>query len=62
MDTDAAFVAMPFADIQSPAIGVSLLQAQLDLRGRASHVFYFNVWLAELIGLPLYKRVSESCL
>jgi ribosomal peptide maturation radical SAM protein 1 len=57
---DVAFVVMPFADIQTPAIGVSLLQAQLVARGRSSRVFYFNIRFAELIGEPLYRRLSDG--
>jgi ribosomal peptide maturation radical SAM protein 1 len=57
---DVAFVVMPFADNQSPAIGVSLLKAQLDARGRTSRIFYFNIDFAELIGQPLYFRLSNG--
>ena len=57
---DVAFVVMPFADIQCPAIGVSLLKAQLDARRRTSRVLYFNIELAELVGQPLYFRISSG--
>ncbi len=60
MGIDVAFVVMPFADIQSPAIGVSLLQAQLDARGRTSRVLYFNIRFAELIGESLHRRLSDG--
>jgi ribosomal peptide maturation radical SAM protein 1 len=60
MSIDVAFVVMPFADIQTPAIGVSLLQAQLDARGRSSRILYFNLRFAELIGEALYRRLSEG--
>jgi ribosomal peptide maturation radical SAM protein 1 len=59
-NVDVAFVVMPFADNQSPAIGVSLLKAQLDARGRASRILYFNIEFAELIGQPLYYRLSNG--
>lgn len=57
---DVAFVVMPFADVQSPAIGVSLLQAQLDRRGLESRVLYFNVKFAEMIGAELHGRLSAG--
>jgi ribosomal peptide maturation radical SAM protein 1 len=57
---DVAFVVMPFADIQAPAIGVSLLQAQLDAGSRTSRVLYFNIDLAEVIGETLYRRLSDG--
>ena len=60
MSIDVAFVVMPFADIQSPAIGVSLLQAQLDAHGRTSSVLYFNIRFAELIGESLHRRLSDG--
>jgi ribosomal peptide maturation radical SAM protein 1 len=60
MGVDVAFVVMPFADIRTPAIGVSLLQAQLDARRRSSHVLYFNIRFAELIGEPLHRRLSDG--
>jgi ribosomal peptide maturation radical SAM protein 1 len=60
MEVDVAFVVMPFADIHSPAIGVSLLQAQLDRRGRTSRILYFNLRFAELIGETLHRRLSEG--
>jgi hypothetical protein len=58
--SDVAFVVMPFADIQCPAIGVSLLKAQLDSRGQSSRIFYFNIELAELIGQSVYTRISNG--
>jgi magnesium-protoporphyrin IX monomethyl ester (oxidative) cyclase len=57
---DVAFVVMPFADIQSPAIGVSMLQAQLDRRGLTSRVLYFNLKFAETIGAELHGRLSAG--
>jgi ribosomal peptide maturation radical SAM protein 1 len=57
---DVVFVVMPFADIQSPAIGVSLLQAQLDRRGLSSRILYLNVTFAEMIGADLHGRLSAG--
>lgn len=57
---DVMFVVMPFADVARPAIGVSLLKPAVGRLGFSSHVEYFNIRLAELIGLPLYNELANS--
>jgi ribosomal peptide maturation radical SAM protein 1 len=57
---DVAFVVVPFADVERPAIGVSLLSAELQQAGFSSCVEYVNFDLAADIGLQLYTRISES--
>lgn len=52
---DILFAVPPFTDIEHPAIGVSLLQAQLKRDGFSSEICYFNLDLAERIGLQLYN-------
>jgi len=57
---DVVFAALPFADIQRPVIGVSLLQAGLRNRGFHSQIEYFNIALAELIGSETYHLLANS--
>jgi ribosomal peptide maturation radical SAM protein 1 len=56
---DVAFVVMPFADVERPAIGVSLLQAAAKRLGFTSFIHYFNLDLAEAIGHELYGQLSN---
>ncbi|HEV2177763.1 MAG TPA: RiPP maturation radical SAM C-methyltransferase [Terriglobia bacterium] len=56
---DILFAVLPFADLQHPAIGVSLLSAGLERSGFSSAVRYFNFDLAETIGAPLYEWIAE---
>src|SRR5215467_1378464 len=51
---DVLFAVLPFADINRPAIGVSLLKAAIARRGFSSRVEYFNLDLAERLGYDLY--------
>jgi len=60
LELDVAFVVMPFGGIRRPSIGVSLLQAALKKIGISSHIYYFNLKLAEIIGLALYDKISEK--
>lgn len=57
---DVAFVVMPFADVGRPALGVSLLQAEIEPLGLSSRVYYFNLDLAATLGLDLYARLAQS--
>jgi len=57
---DVVFAVMPFADVNRPAIGVSLLKAGLERRGFTSRVEYFNFDLAELIGYDAYDRFANG--
>jgi len=56
---DVVFCVMPFADVQYPAIGVSLLHAQLKQLGISSKIFYFNIDLAEWIDWELYEWIAQ---
>lgn len=51
---------LPFADIDRPAIGVSLLAAALRARGHAVRVEYFNLDLAETIGVGVYRQLADE--
>jgi len=58
--TDVSLVVMPFGSVHRPAIGVSLLKAGLAKIGISATVHYFNLKLAEQIGLDLHDRLSET--
>ena len=57
---DVVFVVPPFADLNRPAIGVSLLKAGIAREGFASTIEYFNIRLAERIGFGLYQQIANS--
>ena len=57
---DVLFAVMPFADVNRPAIGVSLLKAGIERRGFSSRVEYFSLPLAELIGYDLYEYIVNT--
>lgn len=56
---DVLFCVLPFAAVQYPAIGVSLLHAQLKRLGISSKILYFNIDLAEYIGPQLYEWIAQ---
>ncbi|APR76765.1 radical SAM/B12 binding domain protein [Minicystis rosea] len=56
---DVLFVVMPFADVERPALGISLLAAAAKQRGYSCAVRYFGLDLAERIGLPLYAWIAQ---
>ncbi|MGE5230003.1 MAG: RiPP maturation radical SAM C-methyltransferase [Deltaproteobacteria bacterium] len=55
-----ALVCMPFADVQRPAVGVSLLKAELADHGVECDVVYPSIWFARQIGLPEYRFIAEE--
>jgi ribosomal peptide maturation radical SAM protein 1 len=57
---DVVFAVLPFADVDRPAIGVSLLKAEADRLGFSARIVYCNFELAEAIGVELYNQISES--
>src|SRR5215831_14817562 len=57
---DVVFAVMPFADVNRPAIGVSLLKAGIDRAGFESAIEYFDVDLAEKISYPLYEYMANT--
>lgn len=54
------FVNMPFGGIDRPALGVSMLKSNLEARGVACDIAYFNVQFAQVIGLDMYEMISNS--
>lgn len=57
---DVLFVVPPFVDITRPAIGVSLLKAELARRGFSSRVEYLCIELAERIGFGVYQSIADA--
>src|SRR5262245_4429367 len=57
---DVVFSVLPFADVDRPAIGVSLLKAEADRLGFSTRIVYSNFDLAEAIGIELYNQFSEN--
>jgi ribosomal peptide maturation radical SAM protein 1 len=58
--SDVALVAMPFAPVLYPSIGLSLLQPALARRGFSSRCFYFTLDYAERMGMRFYTGISQS--
>ena len=56
---DILFVVMPFADVERPALGVSLLAAAARQRGYTSAVRYFGLDLAARIGMSTYAWIAQ---
>jgi hypothetical protein len=48
---------MPFASLERPALGLSLLQAQLRRRGFQCDVRYLGYGFADFIGLEDYQWI-----
>jgi ribosomal peptide maturation radical SAM protein 1 len=57
---DVLFAVLPFADVNRPVIGVSLLQAAARANNIDSRIEYFNLDLAERIGLGVYETIASS--
>jgi ribosomal peptide maturation radical SAM protein 1 len=57
---DVALVNMPFGSLQTPSIGLSLLQGALGRCNISSRVFYFTFRFAELIGASTYSRITTE--
>lgn len=57
---DVLLAVMPFADAGRPAMGVSLLAAEAKAAGFSARVDYFNIDLAETIGLATYQCIASS--
>lgn len=52
-------VVPPWQSVTSPALGVSLLQANLHAHEIACEVLYLNLHFADRIGLSAYHKISE---
>jgi ribosomal peptide maturation radical SAM protein 1 len=51
---------MPFADIDRPSLGISLLQARLRESDIACDVVYLNLAFARLLGREPYQRIADG--
>ena len=56
--TDVVLVVMPFADVDRPAIGVSLLQSAAKHAGWSVVIEYCNISFAELVGEQTYATLA----
>ena len=57
---DVVFAVMPFADVQRPAIGVSLLKAGAVREGYSARVEYCSFPLSATMGHDTYQQISDS--
>jgi ribosomal peptide maturation radical SAM protein 1 len=57
---DISFIIMPFVSVNRPAIGVSLLKAEMIKIGVSAKVHYFNLKFAEKVGLDLYNSLADT--
>jgi len=57
--SEIALICMPWASIAQPSLALGLIKAQLAEAGIASDAFYFNLELADLIGLDLYDATKN---
>jgi ribosomal peptide maturation radical SAM protein 1 len=55
---DVLLVCMPFGEVFSPSIGLSLLKAELAGQGVPARVLYFSIRFAELVGQDFYYKLS----
>jgi len=60
MSDRVLLVTMPFGPMTRPAVGISLLKAELAERGVACDLRYLNLRFAALLGIETYHEISES--
>jgi ribosomal peptide maturation radical SAM protein 1 len=53
-------ITMPFSDPCTPALGISLLRAELKQAGIPCDIRYLKLEFAARIGMKLYRRVSDA--
>lgn len=58
-DLTVFFIVMPFAPVESPSIGVSLLKSGLTKMGVECRIYYANLDFAEKVGLGIYQYIAE---
>lgn len=58
--TQVLFINMPFGEFVIPALGISLLKAELEERNIPCDVHYFSISFAEVIGPTLYTEIVVS--
>ena len=57
-EREIVLVCMPFGQVFSPSIGLSLLKAELAMQGMPARVRYFSIRFAEMIGQAFYYGLS----
>ncbi len=57
---DVLFAVLPFAEVATPVIAASLLQAEIVRAGFSSHVRYFNFDFAALVGVERYRQIYDE--
>jgi ribosomal peptide maturation radical SAM protein 1 len=57
---DVALVTMPFGDLHTPCLAISLLHAELKEAGITGAVHYLNIGFAERIGVERYDRYTGN--
>lgn len=57
---DVALITMPFGDIHTPCLALSLIRSELKDAGISSRVHYFNLGFAEQIGVNRYDRYTSN--
>ena len=60
LSLDVVLVSMPFGNILTPSIGLSLLKAGLDRRGISSHIRYFTFAFAKTAGSSFYLDIADD--
>jgi len=56
----SVLVSMPFAALERPALGISLLKAALSMQGADCHIAYLNLAFAESVGVDDYDVVAKQ--
>lgn len=51
---------MPFGNILTPSIGLSLLNAGLERRAISSHIHYFTFEFAKIAGSSFYLDIADD--
>jgi ribosomal peptide maturation radical SAM protein 1 len=57
---DILLFCMPFGNVFSPALGISLLRDELRLQGFCCDIQYLQLQFANSIGIGLYNQIAES--
>lgn len=60
LSTDVVLVSMPFGNILTPSIGLSLLKAGLERRKISSHIHYFTFEFAKMAGTSFYLDIADD--
>jgi ribosomal peptide maturation radical SAM protein 1 len=59
IDARVALIVMPFFSVTRASLGASLLKAEVERAGCKCDIHYFNIALAEEIGLPDFAWIGE---